>query len=98
MKNETMAKAISNIIENKCPAFLRINKGAAEWHGCLCLAQQRCGDILSSCTCVWHLTDKCVVGQWKSLAFVREAQEKRGLEAEQHLLKAQEACSRDNSC
>ena len=67
--SEEIAKKISAILKDCCPAFVRHRDSEAgcEWHYCKCKAQS--GD---PCTCVWHLTNECIAGLWLQLDFIKQ--------------------------
>ena len=91
---EQIAIKISRILKDICPSFSRCDgRTGPEWQHCKCKATD------GVCICVWYITDKCKVGTWEKLSFVKEYNNNNNNKTKQDkaLMKAKSALNSSNN-
>lgn len=92
MSKEELAIKIGKTLQIICPSFSRDESaGHIEWHKCCCKISD------GPCTCVWHLTDTCVAGEWAKLSFVKDCNNKTATERNKALAEATRAANNSNN-
>jgi hypothetical protein len=86
-EHEALSKKISEALQGVCPALIVSGSGPREWHRCSCKVTG------GSCTCVWHVMDRCKYGTWKHLEFAKEYNDARQDGMKEAARKVQQAMS-----